>query len=408
MTDLITLSLTAGNGGRGHVSFRRTKQVTKGGPDGGYGGNGGDVVIEAREDVRDLVELKGRPKMVAGAGGEGGKRGLAGKRGEELRIKVPIGTIVRRDNAEGRIEADLEVDGDTVIVVSGGVGGRGNITFAGPRNRTPILAEAGEPGETALVELELRAKADAAIIGPTQVGKSGLLNLLTNSGVEERAYSYSTPEPITGAVTIRGKEKKVVEIPGLFRAGEEKPGPGSKFLRHADRAGLLILMIGEESDLTNEAKRIEETFSDAWPAMLEKPYIYVRAKKKTQRFDVYAQDKNILHKNITAEELKGSLLSEVSKTENRDRTKAKNYEMGRLKNRDRLQKEDPIVEKLGEQYVLRSTLAEMLARGTDMNTWEAQSQFRGQLKDWKLARLIERQGIKEGNELRVGNKVVKW
>ncbi|MSQ31665.1 MAG: DUF1967 domain-containing protein [Dehalococcoidia bacterium] len=408
MTDLITVSLTAGKGGRGHVSFRRTKQVTKGGPDGGYGGNGGDVVIEAREDVRDLVELKGRPKIVAGAGGEGGKSGLAGKRGENLRIKVPVGTIVRRDNAEGRIEADLEVDGDAVIVLGGGVGGRGNITFAGPRNRTPILAEAGELGETALVEIEVRVKADMAIIGQTQAGKSSLLNLLTNAGVEEREYSYSTAEPVIGSVTIRGKEKKVIEIPGLFRAGEEKTGLGSKFLRHADRANFLVLMISEENDLSNEAERLDAIFSESWPALLEKPRIYVRAKRKNHRFDVYAKDKSSLHQNMPAEELKVLLLSELSKTENRDRTKAKNYDMGRLKNRDRLQNEDPIVEKSGTQYVLKSTLAEMLAHGTDMNTWEAQSQFRGQLKDWKLARLIERQGIKEGDELRVGKKVVKW
>lgn len=408
MTDLITVSLTAGNGGRGHVSFRRTKQVTKGGPDGGNGGNGGDVIIEAREDVRDLVELKGKAKFVAGVGGDGGKNGLDGKKGEILLIKVPVGTIVTKLAEDGGMEADLEVNGDEVIVVSGGIGGRGNTSFAGPRNRTPIIAEAGEPGETATFELELRIKADMAIIGQTQVGKSALLNLLTGAKVEEKDYPYSTPEPIVGAVLIKGKEKTVIEIPGLFREGEEKLGPGVKFLRHADRASVLILMVGEGTELADEAKRLQGIFSSAWPRLQEKPRFYVRGKKEKRLFDFYSGDQKILNRDITAASLKEILLIELSKTKSEDRTQPKTYDMGRLKNRERLQREIPHVEKRGSQYVLKATLAGMLAHGTDMNTWEAQSQFRGQLKDWRLAKLIEKQGIKQGDELQVGNKVIKW
>lgn len=408
MTDLITISVTAGQGGRGHVSLRRTKQVTKGGPDGGNGGNGGDIIFEAREDVRDLNEFKGKPKFVAGVGGDGGKNGLDGKRGEDLGMNVPVGTIVRRAGPDGTVEADLDVTGDKVTVLGGGIGGRGNRSFGTSRNRTPILAEAGEPGETAAIEIEFRIEADIAIIGATQVGRSALLNLITNTGVEERDYAYSTAEPVIGVVILKGKDRKVVEIPGLFRAGEEKLGPGVKFLRHAEKSQLLVLMIGEEVSLNDEANRMKRIFLEHWSSLLTKQRIYVRATKKTETFEVYSGELNRLHADITRDALKAFLIGELSKIQIIRRLQPKHYDMSRLKNRERIQKEVPVVEKKDGQFVLKSAMAEMLARGTDLNTWEAEAQFKGQLKDWKLARLIEAQGIKEGDELRVGNKVVKW
>lgn len=405
MTDLITISAAAGNGGRGHVSFRRTKQVTKGGPDGGNGGNGGDVIVEAMEDVRDLKDFKGKAKFVAGIGGNGGANGLDGKRGEDLILKVPVGTIIRRYGADGAVEADLDVHGDRVTILSGGIGGRGNRSFASSKNRTPILAEAGEPGETSEIELEYRTDSDLAILGGTQVGKSRLLNMLTNTGVGEREYPYSTPEPVVGTVPVRGKDRKVIEIPGLFREGEGKLGPGVKALRHAEKAAHLVLLV---QDIETESKRLKQIFSYNWPSLLSKPSTYISVKKKTNKFDVYSKDRVRLQANISAEMLKDFLLSELSKSWTERRTEPKHFDMSRLKNRERIQKEEPHVETQGGQYILRSTLAEMLVKGTDLNTWEAQAQFKGQLRDWKLGRLIEAQGIKEGDELKVAHKVIKW
>jgi GTP-binding protein len=239
--DRARFRVKAGRGGDGALSFRREKHVPKGGPDGGDGGPGGDVVLVADPDLRDLSALRRRKWIEAKRGGNGGGSGKHGATGESVELRVPAGTQVFE---EERLVADLASPGARVVLAHGGPGGRGNRRFASATRQTPRFAEVGLPGDESVVELRLKLLADAALVGLPNAGKSSLLTRISNARPKVASYPFTTLEPILGTVDAPdGRQLTVADVPGLIEGASEGVGLGHEFLAHLERARMLVHVI---------------------------------------------------------------------------------------------------------------------------------------------------------------------
>jgi GTP-binding protein len=246
--DSVTIRVKAGDGGRGAISFRREKYVPKGGPDGGDGGKGGDVILVADPHMHTLLDYRYRHLYVAenGRHGEGSNR--TGRNGADLVLRVPCGTLVR-DATTGELIADLSEPGQSVIVARGGRGGRGNAAFASPTNRAPRIAEPGQPGEERLLELELKLLADVGLVGFPNVGKSTLLATISAARPKIADYPFTTLAPVLGMVRLGPEQSFVVaDIPGLIEGAHQGRGLGHQFLRHIERTRVLVFLIEATSE----------------------------------------------------------------------------------------------------------------------------------------------------------------
>jgi GTP-binding protein len=246
--DKARIHVAAGRGGDGGLSFRREKFVPKGGPDGGDGGPGGDVVLVADTDRRDLSAFRPNQHVRAGRGGNGRGALKHGATGEDAVLQVPVGTQVFDE--EGRLLADLAHAGARVVVARGGAAGRGNKHFATPARQTPRFAETGLPGEARWIELRLKLLADAALVGFPNAGKSSLLRRISNAKPKVATYPFTTIAPVLGTVDASdGRQLTVADVPGLIEGASEGVGLGHEFLAHLERARLLLHVI----DVTEDA-----------------------------------------------------------------------------------------------------------------------------------------------------------
>lgn len=236
--DHVNFRVTAGDGGNGSVSFRREAHVPQGGPDGGDGGHGGNVVIVCDASLRDLQRYRGRSEFRAERGrqGEGNRR--HGASGDALELPVPPGTHVSRD--DGTLEVDLTEDGDSVVVARGGTGGRGNKSFTTSTQQAPRFAENGLPGESFELDLRLRLLADAGLVGLPNAGKSSLLDRMTAAAPKIADYPFTTLQPVLGTVDFDDRQYVLVDIPGLIEGAHEGLGLGHEFLAHVERCRLLV------------------------------------------------------------------------------------------------------------------------------------------------------------------------
>ena len=239
--DRARISVQAGRGGDGGLSFRREKFVPKGGPDGGDGGRGGDVLLIADPDLRDLSSLGSKRVFKGGRGEPGRGSGKHGADGADIELQVPVGTQVF---TEDQIVADLAAPGARVVVARGGSGGRGNRHFATPTRQTPRFAETGLPGEEAELELRLKLLADAALVGLPNAGKSSLLRRISNAKPKVADYPFTTLQPVLGTVeSPDGRQLTVADVPGLIEGASQGVGLGHEFLAHLERARLLLHVI---------------------------------------------------------------------------------------------------------------------------------------------------------------------
>ncbi len=280
--DECQLNVRGGDGGAGCISFRREGPVVMGGPNGGDGGNGGDIWLIADHNVASLLAFKDHPHRRAERGVHGKGKDMHGRRGDSLEIKVPIGTKAS-DLYTGEVYAELNNQGDRWLAAAGGRGGRGNHKFLSNKRRAPSFAEQGEHGEERWLKLELRLMADVALVGFPNVGKSTLISVISAAKPKIANYPFTTLEPNLGVVRLDDDTEFVVaDIPGLIEGASEGKGLGHQFLRHVERARVLCLMI----DLTptaevwpNEQQRILlEELGNYQPDLLERPRVVIGTK----------------------------------------------------------------------------------------------------------------------------------
>ncbi len=272
-TDRARIEVQAGRGGDGGLSFRREKYVPKGGPDGGDGGLGGDVVLLADPDLRDLSSFRSRTLFRARGGGPGRGSGKHGADGGDVVLPVPAGTQVLDDDEN--LVADLARPGARLVLARGGVGGRGNKRFATSTRQTPRFAEVGTPGEAAEYELRLKLLVDAALLGFPNAGKSSLLRRISNAKPKVADYPFTTLTPVLGTVdSPAGRQLTVADVPGLIEGASEGVGLGHEFLAHLERARLLVHVIdATEEDPVGRFRAIDRELAEYGAGLVERPQI---------------------------------------------------------------------------------------------------------------------------------------
>jgi GTP-binding protein len=264
--DTAKVFVQAGRGGDGAVSFRHEIYVDKGGPDGGDGGRGGDVIFVATENLNTLVDFRYKPELKAQPGQSGAKRDRHGKSGDPLYVKVPLGTVVRRD---GTLIADFTKDGEEVVVARGGDGGFGNAHFKSSVRQAPRVAEKGEEGDTFEAELELKLLADVGLVGFPNAGKSTFLSVVSNARPEIADYAFTTLTPNLGVADIDDGSLLIADIPGLIEGASEGKGLGDAFLRHVERTAVLLHLIDAYTDDVAKAYQTIRTELATYNADLE-------------------------------------------------------------------------------------------------------------------------------------------
>ncbi len=268
--DYVKICCRTGKGGAGSVHFYRDKMVAKGGPDGGDGGRGGDIILKGNKQLWTLIHLKYRKHIIATNGERGSYQNMKGADGEDVILEVPIGTTVR-DDITGEQEHEISFDGQEIIIVKGGRGGQGNSHFATPTNQSPYYAQPGEPGKEEWKILELKILADVGLVGFPNAGKSTLLSVVSAAKPEIADYPFTTLVPNLGIVKYRGMQSFVMaDIPGIIEGAAEGKGLGLRFLRHIERNSVLLFIVpidtkdivAEYLTLLSEVEKFNPTLID--------------------------------------------------------------------------------------------------------------------------------------------------
>lgn len=277
--DTAEVMIVAGKGGRGVVSFRHEKYVDKGGPDGGDGGKGGDVIFIADNNVNTLASFRFKPELRAGDGEAGGKRRKHGADGVDKLVKVPVGTAVYRD---GRLVAELTTSGQRRAVAFGGAGGFGNAHFKSSTRQTPRVAEVGEKGDSFPAKLELKLVADVGLVGFPNAGKSTFLSVVSNARPEIANYAFTTLTPNLGVADIDGRSLLIADIPGIIEGASRGKGLGLEFLRHIERTSVILHMIDVATeDVAESYQVIRRELAQHSAALVTKPEVIALTKIDT-------------------------------------------------------------------------------------------------------------------------------
>ena len=303
--DSAKIFIKSGKGGDGHVSFRRELYVPNGGPDGGDGGRGGDIIFIVDEGLNTLTDFRHIRKYVAQSGEEGGKRNQHGKDGQDLIIKVPLGTIIK-DDESGKVIADMSDADKKVIVLKGGRGGKGNQHYATATMQVPKYAQPGQKSMELYVRLELKVIADVGLVGYPNVGKSTLLSRVTNARPKIANYHFTTLNPNLGVVDLDGNKGFVIaDIPGLIEGASEDIGLGHEFLKHIERTKVLIHMVDAAStegrDPIDDINKINAELKAYNPDLMNRPQVIAANKIDA----IYDGDESIVDKLKAEFEPKG-------------------------------------------------------------------------------------------------------
>jgi GTP-binding protein len=280
--DQAKIFIKSGAGGPGAVSFRREKFIEYGGPDGGEGGKGGDIVFEAVPGLNTLIDFRYTQHFRAPRGKGGAGSNMTGAGGKDLVIKVPVGTQILADDEERTLLADFTVDGQRIHFLQGGDGGRGNASYKTSTNRAPRQHGTGWPGEEMYVWLRLKLLADVGLVGLPNAGKSTFINAVTNAQAKVGAYAFTTLRPQLGVVSHKGREFVVADIPGLIEGAAEGAGIGDRFLGHIERCEVLLHLVdANDEDVATSYRVVRDELNAYGEGLADKPVVVALNKVDT-------------------------------------------------------------------------------------------------------------------------------
>ncbi len=412
--DNAKIFVKAGNGGNGIVSFRREKYIPAGGPDGGDGGRGGDIIFTADESMRTLLDFRYKRKYAAENGQDGGGARRTGKSGQDMVINVPPGTIIK-DEATGRVIADLVTVGQSFIVAKGGRGGAGNQHFATPTRQVPNFAKSGDPGEERMIVLELKLLADVGLIGFPNVGKSTILSMVTAARPKIADYHFTTLNPNLGVVDLdKGKSFVLADIPGLIEGAHEGVGLGHEFLKHVERTKILIHVVDmaaiEGRDPVEDFKVINQELEKYNPVLAGRPQVIAAnkmeipgAEENLERFRKAVESEEYMVFPVSAATNKGlkELMYHVSNMLDvlPDTVLLEEAEEEVVYTVD---EEKPFsIHKEDEAYVIEGNWVRKLVGSTNFEDHESLQYFQRALSKKGIIDALEEMGIQEGDTVKI-------
>ncbi len=406
--DKAKITIKAGNGGNGAVSFHREKYVAAGGPDGGDGGNGGSVYFQADDHMSTLVDFRYKRKYAAQDGQNGGAKRCSGKKGADLVIKVPRGTLIL-DAESGRIHADISGD-EPVLIAKGGRGGAGNQHFATPTRQIPKFAKPGTLGESFELNLELKLLADVGLVGFPNVGKSTLISVVSAAKPKIANYHFTTLSPVLGVVQIEdGKNFVMADIPGLIEGASDGIGLGHEFLRHVDRCRLIVHVVDvsgiEGRDPIEDFQAINRELENFSQDLAHRPQIVVANKtdmateEQIEAFKQHIQQQNLSFFCISAATTAGTkeLVAEIAKILD-TLPPIVSYEADPLIRAGVIQQDNQKFEITCENniYYIQAPFLEQILSVADMQDYESLQYFQRVLRFSGIIDKLEEMGIQEG------------
>ena len=413
--DIVKITIKAGDGGNGAVSFHREKYVNAGGPDGGNGGKGGDIVFQAKDNLSTLIDFRYKKKYVAKNGDNGSSRRSTGKSAPDTVIYVPRGTIVKDTNT-GRILADVSGD-EPVIVAKGGKGGKGNMNFATPTRQIPRFAKPGYPGESFDVTLELKLLADVGLVGFPNVGKSSLISVVSAAKPEIANYHFTTITPVLGVVKYEEKSFVMADIPGLIEGASEGVGLGHAFLRHVERCRLIVHVVDvseiEGRDCIDDFEKINTELKNFSEELSERPQIVAANKsdmaseEQIEKLRKYVEDKGLPFFVISAattmgtQELVGAVAAELENLPPVLRYEAQPLTLEEIEQINEA-KRSFTIEKADEHYFIVNAewLAPILST-VNMDDYESLQYFQRVLRYSGIIDGLENAGVEEGDTVSI-------
>lgn len=415
--DRAKIMIRSGKGGNGHVSFRRELYVANGGPDGGDGGKGGDLIFEVDEGLNTLYDYRHKRKFAAGDGEEGGKRRCHGKDGKDVVLKVPEGTVIKEANT-GKVVADMSGENRRQIILKGGKGGLGNQHFTTATMQVPKYAQPGQPAMEMEVTLELKVIADVGLIGFPNVGKSTLLSRVTNADPKIANYHFTTLNPNLGVVDLpNGKGFVMADIPGLIEGASEGVGLGHEFLRHIERTKMMIHVVDaagiEGRNPIEDIYKINAELEAYNPEIAKRPQVI--AANKTDL--IYSEDEDPVEllkaefepKGIKVFPISGvsgkgiqELLYYVSEELQKIGTETVIFEQEFFPEDELIYEELPYtVEKVDDMYVVEGPKIEKMLGYTNLDSEKGFAFFQRFLKDTGILEKLEAAGIEDGDTVKM-------
>lgn len=417
--DTAKVLIQAGKGGDGAVSFRHEIYVDKGGPDGGDGGHGGDVIFEATENLNTLIDFRYKPELKAEPGANGAKANRHGKSGDNLIVKVPLGTLVKRD---GIVIADLTHHGQQAVVAHGGDGGFGNAHFKSSVRQTPRMAELGELGEAYEAELELKLLADVGLVGFPNAGKSTFLSVVSNARPEIADYAFTTLTPNLGVAKVDDSSLLIADIPGLIEGASEGKGLGDAFLRHVERTAVLLHLIDAYTDDIGEAYRaIRHELKTYSAELAERPEVIALTKAEGLDDEILAMQMNAV-KEVAGKDVQIFPISSVAHKGTIEVLRALREKVQTIRKREDEEEEEeasevPVIRLSGEQeseawtveveggrFIVRGEKIEKFARRTNFDNYEGLNRLRDIMQRMGISHELMRKGATGESIIEISNK----
>lgn len=408
--DKARIYVQAGNGGNGCLSFRREKYIPRGGPNGGNGGHGGDLYLAADRNLTTLLDLTYHPHYRAQSGEPGQSWDKAGRGGESFSLKVPCGTVVYHD---GKCLGDMVQHGQTLLVAHGGRGGRGNASFKTSKNVAPRIAQKGEPGESLTLDLELKMVADVGLIGCPNAGKSTLLAHISSARPKIADYPFTTLSPNLGVVRFKEKSFVAADIPGLIEGAHRGRGLGIEFLRHIERTRVLVHLVdmtgfGGKIPLQN-FRAVQKEIALYSKKLSKKPVLIVAnkmdctgAEDQLKKFRRRLKNKKIVPISAVTGEGLQTFYVEVMNLLKRVKDEAFEEREAPVNVRRYVFEPEFSVEREEDGYRVKGKKVERLFAMTNFDQEEAVTRFQNILKGMGVEKMLQREGIQQGDTIRIG------